>query len=76
MCWAWVSPLENDACDDEHFHAPVLGGAQHVLHVLVPHVPKGKRGRAACVSFTCHLRENVGGGTRVLGVGSAAGRWR
>ena len=27
-----------------------------------------------CLSFTCHLRACVGGGMRVLGVGSAAGR--
>ena len=27
-----------------------------------------------CSSFTCHLRASVGGGVRVLGVGSAAGR--
>ena len=86
MCWAWVPPLEDDVCHDEHLHASVLHGAQYVhatalhgaqyvlrhvqryvlrhvlrrvLGVLVLHVsPKGKRG----------------GGTRVLGVGSAAGR--
>ena len=51
MRWAWVGipapPLEDDACHDEHLHAPVLRG----LHVLVLHVStKGRRGRRhACV---------------------------
>jgi len=31
---AWVPPLEDDACHDEHLHAPVLRGAQHALLLL------------------------------------------
>jgi len=54
VCWAWVLPLEDGACHDEHLHARVLRGARyasrrvlchvlrhalrHTLHVLVLHV--------------------------------------
>ena len=31
VCWAWVLPLEDGACHDEHLNVPVLHGAQHVL---------------------------------------------
>ena len=27
VCWAWVPPLEDGACQDEHLHAPILCGA-------------------------------------------------
>ena len=38
MCWAWVPPLEDDACNDEYLRAPVLRGAQHVLRHVLRHV--------------------------------------
>jgi len=31
VCWAWVPPLEDDACRNEHLHASVFRGAQHAL---------------------------------------------
>jgi len=39
VCWAWVSPLEeDDAYHDEHLHASVLRGTQHVLRHVKRHV--------------------------------------
>ena len=38
VCWAWVPPLEDDACHDEHLHAPVLCGAHHILRHVLRHV--------------------------------------
>ena len=34
VCWAWVPPLEDGACHNEYFRAPVLRGAQHALRLL------------------------------------------
>jgi len=39
VCWAWVPPLEeDDAYHDEHLHASVLRGTQHVLRHVKRHV--------------------------------------
>ena len=53
VCWAWVPPPEDgDWHHDDHFHAPVLGGVQHVLLAFLfsgggaPRV-QGHRGKGA-----------------------------
>ena len=38
MCWAGVPSLKDDACRDEHLHAPVLRGAHHVLRHVARYV--------------------------------------
>jgi len=76
--WRKQTPSSSCPLRAQHALRHVLRQAlRRDLHVLVLHVsPKGSAGVFTYSFFTCRPRASVGGGTRVFGVGSAAGRWR
>jgi len=43
VCWAWVPPLEDNACQDDHLHAPVCA-ASFTCTPFTCHLNKGRRG--------------------------------